>query len=63
MSCKSFTQDSDIHMDVSWKLCPYEDFTGYVDDYIVTLDCSDVSWFGTDMHTYMRIIKFVYVHA
>ena len=43
MSCSSFTQDSDIYMDVSWDLCPYEDFNGYVDNYIVTLDCSNVS--------------------
>ena len=44
MSCSSFTQDSDINVHVSWNLCPYEDFTGYVDNYIVMLDCSDVSW-------------------
>ena len=45
VSCKSYTQDDDIHMNVSWKLCPYEQFVGYVDNYFVILNCSDVSWF------------------
>lgn len=45
VSCNSYVQDSDIHMAVSWDLCPLNDsFIGYVDKYVVQLNCTDVSW-------------------